>query len=109
MRAYIAGPYSNNEVSNTRNAILYANSVLNAGHSPFVPHLCMFWDLLAPRSYEQWIDYGLSWLEVCDVVLCLGASPGTDREIARAKELNIPVYYTFTEFIHETTRTDCAL
>lgn len=94
-RIYIAGPYSKGDVvMNLRAVILVADKLAQAGHFPFIPHLSHFWHLLCPHDYEFWIGQGLAWLEVCDYVLRLpGESIGADREVERAKELDIPVLF----------------
>ena len=94
MRVYVAGPYSRGDVAeNVRLAVLVADDLLDAGHAPYVPHLTHFWHLLKPREYEDWLRLDLLWLEQCEAVLRLpGESPGADREVARARELGLPVY-----------------
>lgn len=105
MRVYIAGPYSGDVSANVRDAVYYADAVVRLGHTPFVPHLCMLWDLISPHPYEDWTDYDLIWLEVCDTVLCIGSSPGSDAEVAHAMDHNIPVYFTLSELVSETSGT----
>lgn len=94
MRVYVAGPYTNGDVgANVRAAILAADELLTAGHVPFVPHLAHFWHLVTPRRYEDWLALDLAWLPLCEAVLRLpGYSLGADREVARARELGLPVY-----------------
>ena len=94
-RIYIAGPYSAGDVAvNVRNAIQAANSLLDWGFWPYCPHLTHFQHLLFPRPYEDWLRLDLEWLAVCDAVLRLpGMSPGADREVARAHELDLPVFH----------------
>lgn len=100
MRVYIAGPYTNPDpVQNARTAIMAAEKVYQAGHSPFIPHLVLLWDFHFPKDNESWFQYCLHWLELCDALIRLpGYSPGADREVARAESLGIPVY-TLTEFL----------
>ena len=94
MRVYIAGPYTQgNPVHNTKLAIMVAEEIIDAGHIPYVPHLNLLWDLVAPHSPEFWYDYDLEWLGACDCLLRLpGESAGADREVAYAKGRGIPVY-----------------
>lgn len=94
MRVFVAGPYTQPcLLSNTRKAIQAAAALRKRGHHPFLPHTALLWDFLEPSDYETWMEWTLSWLEVCDAVLRLpGESPGADREVARAEELGIPVY-----------------
>ena len=100
-RIFIAGPYTNGEpILNVKAALDVASVLLDAGHAPFVPHLCHFWHFLHDRDYQVWIDYDLEWLAACDAVLRLpGESPGADGEIARAFELGIPVYHELADLL----------
>ena len=102
MRAYIAGPYTKGDVAmNVRNAVQAANEVLDAGHTPFVPHLNHLWHLITPRPYQDWMRLDLKWLKVCDVMIRLpGESAGAeDREVAVARRIHIPVFGSVKEFL----------
>ena len=102
MRVYIAGPYSLDPVGGTRRGIEAGNLVREFGHFPFIPHLTMFWDLLYPRPYEDWLAYDVEWLRQCDALIRLpGPSDGAGAEVAEAHRLGIPVYHGVTEFIAE--------
>lgn len=94
LRVYVAGPYTGGNVNrNVRAALCVGTWILAAGHLPFVPHVCHFWDCMFPGDYETWMRWDLGWLEQCDVVLRLpGVSPGADREVARARELKKIVF-----------------
>ena len=97
---YVAGPYSDDPVGNTRRAITAADQLLNAGIVPYVPHLSMFWDLLHPRPYADWLELDLEVVRRCDAVLRLsGNSPGADREVAFAESEWVPVLYSVDETI----------
>lgn len=101
MRVYVAGPYSKGDVVlNVRNAVAAADSLLAAGHTPFIPHLTHFWHLVSPKSYEEWLHYDFKWVECCDALVRLpGDSPGADREVAYSKSLGIPVYLGLDTFL----------
>ena len=94
MRVYVAGPYTLGDVVlNVRAAVLAGDRLLAAGHTPYVPHLTMFWHMLAPRPVEDWYDLDLQWLEVCDVLVRLpGESKGADKECEVAERLGMEVY-----------------
>lgn len=100
-RAFIAGPYTHGEVAlSVRAAILAAARILEAGHLPYVCHLTHLWHLVAPRPYEDWMALHQAWQEECDVTIRLpGDSPGGDREVANARRLGQPVYYSVDEFL----------
>lgn len=99
MRIYIAGPYtSGNQARNVRNAVYAASIVSNRGHEYYLPHTSHFEDMLIPRPYEFWMKHDLAWLELCDALLRLeGPSQGADVEEARAKELGLPVFYSWLD------------
>lgn len=104
MRVYVAGPISKgNVVANIRSAIDAAESIRQAGHFPFVPHLTTFtWYFLHIDKLSlddtSWSDWNLSWLECCDILVRLpGESIGSDREVAFAKSKGIPVMMGITQ------------
>jgi hypothetical protein len=94
VRVFISGPYSNGDVAaNVRAAIDAAEEVLQAGHTPFVPHLCHWWHLVHPHDYDEWMAYTKEWLRQCDCLLWLdGYSDGSGDECHLAGELNMPIY-----------------
>jgi hypothetical protein len=107
-RVYVAGAYSADNVvsvlDNMRRGMRVSTEVLLAGYAPFCPWLDYHFQLmlregetLTVRDYYQ---YSLAWLEASDAVLVLPDSEnskGTQAEIARARELNIPVYYNLDD------------
>ena len=94
MKVYIAGPYSSDHAAGVRNAIHAGDMVRDMGHTPFIPHLTHFWDLLYPREYQDWMDYDREWLEECDVLIRLeGESPGASEEVTWAFRHKIPVVW----------------
>ena len=102
MRIYLAGPYSAPDPCiNTHAAMEAAHAIMDAGHDPFIPHLTHFMHTMRPRPYEDWMRRDLAFLPVCDVMVRLpGASPGADREEARARELEMRVM-ALGEFLAE--------
>ena len=75
MRIYIAGPYS-------QAAIDAAEALIALGHTPLT----------------FWCAYTLEWSDVCDAVLRLpGPSVEADAEVARAKALSKPVWYSLAD------------
>jgi hypothetical protein len=94
MRVYVAGPYTKPDPeANTLQALKVADTLLAMGHTPFVPHLYHYWEAFSPKPYEIWTGLDMQWLEQCEAVfLITGDSPGAEAEVARAKELGIPIY-----------------
>lgn len=105
LMVYVAGPMGTGDLTrNVRAAILAAEEIRRMGHAPYVPHLSVLWDAIAPVSYEGWMELDLAWLARCDVLLRLpGASPGADREVAEAERLGIPVVRSVKE-LEQTAR-----
>ena len=100
-KVYISSPYSQGStIYNVRLAIEAADTLLLAGFAPFVPHLNFAWDMVYLHSYDTWLNWCLEWVAACDCLLRVhGMSPGADAEVALAKALEIPVYYTMVELI----------
>lgn len=101
MKIYIAGPYSKPDpVLNTRNAILAAEEIVKLGHIPFIPHLTLLWQVVAPHDLEFWYAQDSVWLRFCNALLRLpGDSAGADKEEALARSLGLPVYYSTDDII----------
>jgi Domain of unknown function (DUF4406) len=101
VRIYLAGPISiGNMADHTRNAIHEADRLMAAGHSPFVPHLSVFWQIVSGQEYERWLTYDFEWIKVCEALIRMpGESKGADREVEWARELGIPVYFGVDSFL----------
>jgi hypothetical protein len=98
-KVYIASPYTLGDIGvnvKTQHDVFYI--LLQMGYNPHAPLLLHYQHIHHPLSYQTCIDYTLSWLEVCDILLRLpGESAGADGEVARAKELGMPVYYDYRD------------
>lgn len=99
IKVYIASPYSiGDKFANVKRSMMVADTLMDHGYIPFMPLLSHFQNEAHPRPYEYWIDYDLTWVEACDVVLRLaGESKGADGEVAYAKEHDIPVVHSLDE------------
>jgi nucleoside 2-deoxyribosyltransferase len=100
-KVYIASPYNKgNKINNVKMQMIMGDVLIKFGFLPFVPLLFHFQHYHHPLSYEEWMAIDLAWLETCDCVFRLnGESPGADREVSRAKELGIPVFYSIEQLI----------
>ena len=109
-RIYVAGAYSADNVlevlHNIRKGIRASVEVMLAGYAPFSPWLDYQFVLMLQEheelSVQQFYDYSMAWLEASDAVLVLPDSEnseGTQAEILRANELDIPVFYSQQEFM----------
>lgn len=100
MIVYIAGPYISDPEGNTKKALAVATELLDLGHTPFVPHLCHYWNQLHPRPEEVWLEYDITMLSFCDALIRLpGPSSGADREVEMAQKYSIPVYDSVKNFL----------
>ncbi len=96
---YIASPYTLGDVAvNVKKQMDTASALIDMGVAPYWPVHSHFLHMVYPKSYEKWMEQCFHWLEKSDCVLRLpGESKGADREVQRAKELCIPVFYTLNE------------
>lgn len=102
-RVYVAGPYSGPNIieclQNIGRGEAMCAELFRRGLYPFCPwhdkdYVLRNWD--TDFTVSQFYRYSMAWLEVSDAVLVLANSDhskGTQAEIARAKELGIPVYW----------------
>ena len=110
IRVYVAGPYSASNVitvlDNIRNGMQLSKDVFLAGFAPFCPWLDYHFTLQLREgeklTVEDYYQYSTSWLEASHAVLVLPnweGSNGTKAEMARARELNIPIFYTLEALV----------
>ena len=106
MRVFIAGPYTLGDVAeNVHKAMEAGHAVLDAGHSPFVPHLSHFLHLQRQRPYEDWTRMDSIFVECCEAMIRLpGASKGADAEVALAERIGVPVFDSIEEWIFQMLR-----
>lgn len=103
-RVYIAGKLSDmpgQYIKNMHQMIIYANKVRKAGFAPFTPCLDILLGLVNGNISEgEYYKIGLAWIGVANAIFVVpnsGDSKGTEREINKAKSLDIPVFYTLQE------------
>lgn len=113
-RIYVAGAVSGNNfldvLDNMRIGIQTGAILFSKGFSPFCPWLDHQFCLQIAKEYltvERFYEYSMDFLEVCNAVLVVDnprnvGSSGTNKEIARAMELGIPVFYTLQDLIDWT-------
>lgn len=100
MKVFLAGPYKGDQAMNVRAVLKAADRIVDAGHTPFVPHLYHFWDFVSPKPRETWIRLDLEWLAACEVLVRLsGESSGSDHEVGVAEGLDIQVFEGVDEFL----------
>ena len=108
-KVYVAGPYSADNVldvlKNIGRGERACAELFGMGLAPFCPwhdksYVTDRFD--AEFTVKQFYDYSMAWLDVSDCVLLLPgweSSKGTLAEIERAKELDIPIYYSVGELV----------
>lgn len=98
---YIASPYTLGDVAaNVSVQKEAAHKILDFGHCPIAPLLSHYLHIHRQRPYEDWLKMDLVLLRKSDVLLRLpGESKGADVEVALARELNIPVFLGWDEFM----------
>ena len=107
-RVYVAGAYSADNVisvlDNIRRGMRAGTKLFLKGYSPFVPWFDFHFQLMLRDNenltVEDYYRYSIDWLEVSDVMLVLKDSEnskGTQAEIKRAIELNIPIFYSMED------------
>jgi hypothetical protein len=109
LTVYVAGAYSANNVMdvlhNMRKGIQWSTTVLKAGMAPFSPWLDYHYVLMDDTktlSVNDFYEYSMEWLTRSDVMFVTPEfenSKGTLAEIQKAKELDIPIFYTFDELL----------
>ena len=113
IKVYVAGPYNAGNIcsclDNMRRGMQASIDVLKAGYAPFCPWLDHHYGLMdGAVTREMYQAQSMAWLEVSDAVLVLDGwetSSGTKAEIARAKEVGIPVFYTLDYLMTAMERT----
>ncbi len=104
MRVYVAGPYSANNVievlRNIGKGEEMAAWLFELGYDPFCPWHNKDFIIKRPggqHHLERFYEYCFSWLEVSDVMLVIGISPGVQAEIDYCRKKGIPVVYSLKE------------
>lgn len=100
MKIYIASPYSmGDKQANIRRQVDAAQALRERGHHAFPPlAVSAEWDNAYPATWEEWMEWCLTFLPCCDAVLRIGGeSVGADTEVRAAKEIGMVVYYSIDE------------
>ena len=99
IRVYIASPYSiGDKCLNVNKSLEISNELIEHGFAPFAPLLSHFHNMSFYQPYEVWMEQDMTWVASCDCLLRLpGQSSGADREVERAKEVGIPVFYSLED------------
>lgn len=108
-KVYVAGAFSANNIldclKNIGRGEEYSAKVFMLGFAPFCPwhdkdYVIQNWT--SNFTVKMFYDYCMAWLEVSDILFVIPGweqSTGTLAEIERAKELGIPIVYSFEELL----------
>ncbi|MCX8193868.1 MAG: DUF4406 domain-containing protein [Candidatus Pacearchaeota archaeon] len=106
-RVYIAGKLNSMAVDYIKNVhamLKEAEKVRKAGFSVYVPCLDFLIGVYAgDYNYKDYFENSISWLEASDAVYACGNwkdSNGAKKEIERANELGIPVFYDLENLVN---------
>lgn len=108
MRVYVAGKLSNSSkdsavgyIQNCHTMMQYGDKIRKMGHAVLVPcHDLVSGLVFGDYEYSDYFDNNFMWIEVCDCMFICPMSEesnGTQREIARAVQLGIPVVYNLKD------------
>ena len=99
-RIYVAGNYNADNIikalDNIKRGTQVCVDLLKKGYIPFCPWLDYNFHWFGDLTIQDYYRYSMGWLEVSDCIYVLKNSffsKGTQAEIKRAKELDIPVFY----------------
>lgn len=96
MRVYVAGPINSSGIwsTNMKRALDAAHNLMANGHTPFIPHLYILWQLrFDALDEEDILAQDKEWLLQCHAMVRLpGVSKGADMEERWAAEAGIPVF-----------------
>lgn len=99
-RIYVAGKLNDDAcgyIKNVHRMIIWAEKVRKLGFAVFVPGLDFLQGVVfGDWNYQDYFDNSQSWLDVADAIFLVPGwevSSGTKREIERANQRNIPVYF----------------
>lgn len=101
VKVYIASPYTEGDAAqNVRLQINFANKLMNEGFYPYTPLLSHFHHMIYERTYDDWMDHCMVWVDSCDCLLRVGGnSKGAEKEIEHAKDIGIPIFYNLNDLL----------
>ena len=107
---YIASPYAGDIETNVSRAQRYCRFVINRGCVPFAPHL-LYPQILCDDDKDERalaLSFALVMLMRCDALWVFGEriTLGMATEIAKAKELEMPIKYLDGFFFIERNESE---
>jgi hypothetical protein len=107
---YVASPYTRGH--NGWNVHFQARTFKRLLDDKLVTPIAPLWshlqELILPQPYEDWLSYDFELIERCDALMRLNAelpevnysiseSLGADRELAHARSLGLPTFFSIEE------------
>lgn len=103
-RVFVCGPYSADNVldvlGNIGRGIEESYRVFKSGFAPYCPWFDSRFAEMGDFEKEEFYELSMAWLEVSDAVYLLEGwmtSGGCLREVDRAQELGLPIFYSIRE------------
>jgi len=96
---YIASPYTKGDVGENVSVQIQAiHKIIDIGGCPIAPLLMHYAHIYKQRPHQDWMEIDLCMISKSDILLRLpGESEGADIEVNRARQLGIPVYFSFDD------------
>lgn len=94
-RIYVCHPYANDPEGNVARVRVIARALVAEGALPIAPHLYLPAFLEEATERDLALSLCLELVELCDELRVFGSvlTPGMRRELARARELGVPVRF----------------
>lgn len=117
IRVYVSGPITRGDRNwNQYQANVAHRALIKAGYAVLNPMMTgvlpFAWEPDGV-THEEWLESDFAWIEVADAILRLpGDSVGADMEVAFARELGIPIFFTLDdlygwEFARDKSTVSC--
>jgi len=91
-------------MGNMRRGLRLSAEALKNGFSVYCPWADALLHFQQEFTLEECYDYSMPWLEASDAVLVVREnweqSRGTQAELARAKELGIPIFWNIADLLY---------
>jgi hypothetical protein len=108
MRIYVAGPYDPKQAKSTHDAprIAHQNvqkaaeiglALWKMGHNPYVPHFGHYLNIISDEDLTGFMGRDFEWLDACDALYFIAPSNGANRELERAKQRGMPIFYSLEQ------------
>lgn len=106
MKIYVASPLNAPDAAgylqNVSKMIKIANQIRKKGHAVYIPAFDLLLGIVdGEMTRDEFLDFNLSWVEVCDALYFGGESKGTLIELCRAENLHKRIFYSIKDIPNE--------